>query len=103
MLGKQRKRPAGGIYKEPKRFVTAKRKAAPPPGSSSRGEDAEDGGGEASDAGEEIRVPIKRSVRASTKNKVRRLLLLLTESLRRVVGFSPERAAGSTDSRQYYK
>ncbi|CAM9530187.1 unnamed protein product [Laminaria digitata] len=67
----KRKRPTGGVYKEPKRFVPAKRKATAPAGGSSRlefnaGGSAGVGGGGSGGAG--------RSVRASTKNKTEKSL-----------------------------
>lgn len=74
----QRKRPAGGVYKEPKRFVTVKRKPAVPPGSSSHtavgGVDSAEGSGGAGSTGREPGEPIKRSVRASTKTKVSKIV-----------------------------
>ena len=77
----------GGVYKEPKRTTTAKKKSAVPPsaGSSSgrAASEAGDGGGAGAeaDAGGETDGPIKRSVRASTKNKV--LFVIAIDSTKR--------------------
>lgn len=73
---KQRKRPAGGVYKEPKRFVAAKKPVARPgtSGGAAGGAGAERAVGAAGDrTGPGVDgARIQRSVRASTKNKVRK-------------------------------